>query len=151
MEISRVRVCGALLLLWLEGAAQAAGYSRVDVDAWLKLPSPSPAPAADTVLSQTDLEAVRGLIAPGYFDYANFPGIQLEIEATSDYQPHSVDQAATRQQGDSAQLDSAGGVTEYRAGQPFNPQRFDDVSPAQAGLMIAWNSRSTISKGSPGE
>ena len=76
----------------VEGAAQAAGYSRVDVDAWLKLPSPSPAPAAGTVLSQTDLEAVRGLIAPGYFDYANFPGIQLEIEATSDYQPHSVDQ-----------------------------------------------------------
>ena len=139
MKIFCIRGCGLILLWWMTGAAQAAGYSRADVDAWLKLPSPSPLPAAGTVLGQTDLEAVRGLIAPGYFDYANFPGIKLEIEATGDYQPHSIYQAATQQQGDRAELDSAGGVTEYRAGQPFNPQRFDDVSPAQAGLMIAWN------------
>ena len=45
---------------------------------------------------------MRALIAPGYYDYVNFPGAQLEIEATTDIQPHACYLDATAAHGSEA-------------------------------------------------
>ena len=60
--------------------------SREDVEAWIAAePAAVPAPGA---VGQEQKEALRQLIAPGYFDYFNVPEVQIEIQATTDYQPH---------------------------------------------------------------
>jgi len=127
-------------LLWcaLAQGASAAGETRAEIDAWLQQTAAT-LPAPGTVITQAELETVRPLIAPGYFDYVNFPEVQLEIEATADIQPHQSYLEATATHGASAQLKAEGGMTAYVAGRPFDPARFDDVSPAEAGMMVAWN------------
>lgn len=117
---------------------QAAEISREEVEAWLA-GSPSSLPAPGTTLTGADLESVRALIAPGYIDHMNGPDVQLEIEATTDYQPHQSYLDATAQHGTAATLNPGGGMNGYVSGRPFDPERFDDVSPEEAGMMVAWN------------
>jgi hypothetical protein len=133
------RAAGILVLCLAAGQAGAAAVARADVDAWLATPAPTPPPAPGSVLGQGDLEGIRALIPPGYFDYVNYPGVQIEIQATGDYKPHPVYQAATEQHGNEATLRPEGGMAGYVAGRPFDPQKFDDVSPQDAGMMVAWN------------
>lgn len=127
----------ALLAASLALNAHAAGETRADVDAWLALAGPLPAPG--TTLGQVDLEAHRALIPPGFYDYVNHPDVQLEIQATADFQPHESYLAATAEHGAKATLKAEGGMDGYVAGRPFDPAQFDDVTPAEAGMMVAWN------------
>ncbi len=125
----------ATVLCW---DALAADVTRDDIEAWLQT-EPASLPAPGTVLGAAELEALRPMIAPGYFDHVNHPDVQLAIQATDDYQPHPVYQAATDAHGDKATLVPAGGMDGYVAGRPFDPERFDDVAPEEAGMMLAWN------------
>ncbi len=133
----RLWFTGTLLTL-VALVASAAGVTRADIDTWLTQ-TPATLPAPGTVLVQADLEANRALIAPGYFDYVNHPEVRLEIEATTDLSPHAVYAAATAAHGNEATLRAEGGMQGYVAGRPFEPEKFDDVSPAEAGMMVAWN------------
>ncbi|MGD9603772.1 MAG: DUF1329 domain-containing protein [Gammaproteobacteria bacterium] len=133
-----MQVWMGVLALGATGATFAAGETRAEIDAWLAQ-APATLPAPGSVVTQADLESVRALIAPGYYDYVNFPGVALEIEATTDIQPHTSYLEATAQHGNSAKLRAEGGMEGYVAGRPFDPAQFDDVSPAEAGMMIAWN------------
>lgn len=125
----------AALLAW---NAAAADVTRDDIEAWLQS-APAALPAPGTVIDAAQLESVRAMIAPGYFDHVNHPEVRLSIEATADYQPHPVYQAATDAHTGKAQLATAGGLEGYVSGRPFDPERFDDVTPEEAGLMVAWN------------
>jgi len=125
----------AVVLAW---NAPAADVTREDIEAWLQS-APAALPAPGTVVDAAQLETVRAMIAPGYFDHVNHPDVRLNIEATADYQPHPVYQAATDTHGGKAQLASTGGLEGYVSGRPFDPERFDDATPEEAGMMVAWN------------
>ena len=127
---------GLFVLIAQNGLAK--GETRAEIDAWLKQ-SVATLPAPGTVLTQKDLEANRALIAPDYFDYVNYPEVHLEIDATADIQPHGSYRAATAAHGADAKLIATGGMDGYVAGRPFDPEKFDDVSPSEAGMMVAWN------------
>jgi len=134
---SRMRGVGlaAALAAW---NVAAADITREEVEAWLAS-APAAVPAAGAVLTAADLESVRALLAPGYFDYVNHPAVQLEIQANADYQAHPSYNAATAAYANMATLNPAGGMAGYVAGRPFDPERFDDVTPEEAGMMVAWN------------
>lgn len=119
-------------------AAWSAEITREAVEAWIAAEAAS-LPAPGTQIGQAQMESLRDLVAPGYFDYMNDPGVQLEIQATTDYQPHQVYRDATAQHGNAASLKAGGGMEGYVAGRPFDPERFDDVTPDEAGMMVAWN------------
>lgn len=132
---------GAALGLFLTGAmppALAAGESRADMDAWLKSePASLPAPGAH--ITQADVEAIRALVAPGYFDLINHAALDMEIQATGDYVPPEPYLAATAANADKVTLTATGGLEGYGAGRPFDPETFDDVTPQDAGMRVAWN------------
>lgn len=134
---SRARYAVALALSGCMAAAGAQA-TREEVEAWIAA-EPAALPAAGSQIGQAQVESLRQLIAPGYFDYVNDPAVQLEIQATTDYQPHQVYLDATAQHGSTATLKAGGGMDGYVAGRPFDPERFDDVTPEEAGMMVAWN------------
>ncbi len=133
-----VRALDCALLLCAAQTVAAAGETRADVDAWLQT-TPAAMPAPGTVITQADLESVKALIPPGFYDYVNHPNVQLEIQATTDIQPHQVFLDATAAHGHDATLNADGSMNGYVAGRPFDPETFDDVTPQEAGMMIAWN------------
>jgi hypothetical protein len=123
------------LLAWNACAADA---TRADVEAWLQA-TPAELPAPGSVIGPEALESVRALLAPAYFDHFNHQSVTLQIEATANYEPHPVYVAATEANAGKATLAASGGVENHTAGRPFDPERFDDVSPEEAGMMVAWN------------
>lgn len=135
---SRSRVGCVLALILSAQSFAAASITREEVEAWLAT-APASLPAPGTVIGPEQIESLRALLPPAYIDHVNSPGVQLEIEATMDYQPHQVYLDATAQHGTAATLNPAGGMNGYVAGRPFDPERFDDATPADAGLMVAWN------------
>ena len=131
--------CGvaAAVALYCVGAG-AAQPTREEVEAWLAQ-APAVLPAAGSVLGKAELEGLKSLIPPGYLDQFNDPNLKVTIEATGDYPPPQAYQEATAANAGKARLTPEGDVQDYTAGQPFNPEKFDDVSPAEAGLMLAWD------------
>ena len=109
MKVFSSKWCAGATLALVVQTAWAAGETRADIEAWLGQ-NMATVPAPGSVLTQTDLEINRALIAPGYFDYVNHPDVRLEIEATADIQPHSSYLAATAAHGDAATLRAEGGV-----------------------------------------
>jgi len=141
-RISTARNASAagLVLLSLAGQVQvhAAGETRADMDAWMAQ-EPASLPAPGSRITPAELETVRALIAPGYFDHVNHPALEMEIQATGDYPAPESFQAATAQNADKVTLTAEGGLAGYGAGRPFDPETFDDVSPGEAGMRVAWN------------
>ena len=126
------------MLLSQSGLVSAEALTREAVEAWLKS-APAELPAPGTVIGQDGKEALRPLMPPGYFEGVNAPDTQITIEATGDYQPPQVYKDATAANAGKTTLKPDGGVDNYTAGVPFDPERFDDVSPAEAGMMLAWD------------
>lgn len=113
--------------------------TRADIEAWLVQPTPDPLPAPGTVLGAADLPAIASLVLPGYAQYLDFPQLALTIAASGDYTPPAIYQQATAAHGGKTSLDASGALTGYVAGRPFDPARFDEVTPEEAGFMLAWN------------
>jgi hypothetical protein len=134
--------CAALLALMaglLLPASTLAVVTRADIEAWLAEPPPAALPEAGAIVNATEVPALRSLVPPGYYEFVNHPAVQLEIQAPGDYRPPAVFQDATAANLGKASLRADGGMEGYVAGLPFDPERFDDVSPEEAGLMLAWN------------
>lgn len=130
----------ALAITSIIGAPLTAhAQTREDIERWLVLPAPEPLPAPGTVLGAADLPAIASLVLPGYGQYLDFPQLALTIAATGDYAPPAVYQQATAANTGKASLNPTGGMEGYVAGRPFDPERFDAVTPEQAGFMLAWN------------
>lgn len=141
MSRVRNRCWGGMLLACLLAASNgaAATVTREEFDVWLKATDSGQYPQSGSVLGQADLEQVRALIPPRYFDEFSFPDVALEIQASASYTPHPVYSAATARFDGQAKLTADGAVENYTAGRPFDPQQFDDVPPDRAGYMVAWN------------
>lgn len=131
-------VISAMAIFWQPLVATAEQPNRAAVEAWLAS-TPAQLPAAGSVVRQADLESLRALLPPGYFDDANYADTIFTIEATGDYHGPAVFQEATAANAGKTTLRPDGGLDHYTAGQPFDPAQFDDVTPADAGLMAAWN------------
>jgi hypothetical protein len=116
----------------------AADITRADIEAWVAA-GPGALPAVGATIGPDGLEQLRGLVPPGYLEHFNHPSVSIEIEATANYQAHPDYVAATEANAGKTTLAAAGGVENYTAGRPFDPERFDDVSPGEAGLMAAWD------------
>ena len=116
----------------------AAQPTREEVEAWLAV-TPASLPAPGSVLGQAELDSLRSLLPPGYVEHFNHPELKVTIESTGDFQPPQIYKDATAANAGKAKLTPDGDVQDYTAGQPFDPEKFDDVSPAEAGLMLAWN------------
>ena len=128
----------ALVALMAMPLAHADRPTRAEVEAWLAT-GPATLPAPGTALGQGDLELLKTLLPPGYVDQINDPNLALTLEATGDYQPPQGYKDATAANAGKATLGADGGVENFTAGQPFNPEKFDDVAPDQGGLMLAWD------------
>jgi hypothetical protein len=137
-EKNDYRFLAGAALLSFSLHAGAAGEGRAEIDAWLNL-EPTELPTPGTTITQAEIELVRPLLPPGFIDHVNHPALSLEIQATADYPPHESYLAATAAHAGQASLKAEGGMEGFTAGRPFDPQTFDDVSPEEAGMMIAWN------------
>ena len=139
MEASSRTAWGLALAVALASQiAFAAQPTREDVEAWLAQ-APAALPAAGSELGQSDMAVLRSLLPPGYVEFFDHPGVRISVEATGDFQPPQVYKDATAANAGKATLAPDGDVQNYTAGQPFDPEKFDDVSPAEAGLMLAWD------------
>lgn len=125
-------------LLWQGVALADGGQGREAIEAWLAN-APAALPEPGTTVGNDSLDSLRSLLPPGFYDAANAPGVQFEIEATGDYSPPQVFKDATAANAGKATLRADGGLDNYTAGTPFDPERFDDVTPQEAGMMLAWN------------
>ena len=88
------------------------------------------------------LEALRDYLPPVIWEYRDkffFEGMQLVIgRCFNDYSPPPFYRAATAAHAGEPKLTSDGGIVDYRAGQPFPPDRIEPTDP-EAGLKWAWN------------
>jgi len=94
--------------------------------------------AGDTI-RHADIEKIRPFVPPGPFDKLNFPELALEIQETLDLAPHASYSQASLQYGGQTGLAPDGSITDYVSGQPFSEERILAASPAEGGLMAAWN------------
>lgn len=124
------------LLPWT--AAMAEPPTREAVEAWLA-ETPASLPAPGTTVAPAEMASLHALLPPGFYAIAASSGLSFDIDATSDYQPPQVYQDATAANAGKTTLRADGGLDNYTAGRPFDPERFDDATPGDAGMMVAWN------------
>lgn len=117
----------------------AEPINRAKVEAWLAAPPPVDLPVAGTQVSGADLENLRSLLPPGYFEFIADSDVPLEIQATGDYAPAEAYRDVTAANAGKASLRAGGGVDGYLGGQPFSNEQIAAAEPQQAGTMVAWN------------
>ncbi|MFP6781320.1 MAG: DUF1329 domain-containing protein, partial [Gammaproteobacteria bacterium] len=117
----------------------AADITRGDIGSWLEQSTLADPPAAGTVIGQGELHSLHPWLAPGYREEFEFPHVEIEIQATGDYPPHEVYEAATQQFAGQATINADGGLENYTAGQPFTIEQITSADPATGGYMLAWN------------
>jgi hypothetical protein len=88
---------------------------------------------------QSDLDRVRNLIPPGYFDEFDFPELSMEIMPTNRYQAHELYLNATKKFSGQAFLSKTGELENYTAGMPFSREQILAESSQSSGLMVAYN------------
>ena len=117
----------------------AQATTREDVIAWIERKVAVVPPDAGTTLTEGDMATIAAYLPPGYAEEFDFPGLKMEIQATSAYTPHAAYQEASAKFDGQAQLAPDGALTNYTAGKPFSDAQIAAATPDQAGLMIAWN------------
>ena len=127
--------CGALFA----AALHAEPATRASIEAWLAEPPPATLPTPGATLNGANLESLRGLFLPGYFDDVLTAGVPLEIEASGDFAPAAEYRAVSTANAGKATLKAAGGMDGYVAGQPFDASQIAAAPVEQAGYMVAWN------------
>ena len=88
---------------------------------------------------QSDLDRVRNLIPPGYFDEFDFPELSMEIMPTNRYQAHELYLNATKKFSGEPFLSEEGDLKNYTAGMPFSREQILEESIQSSGLMVAYN------------
>ena len=106
--------------------------------AWIEQNPADVTLASGSILNQGNA-AIAQLLPPGYVEEFDFPDAKIEIAAPMNFKPHPIYEQASAKYADTATLSDDGALQNYVAGRPFSPQKFDEVSPSIAGLMIAWN------------
>jgi hypothetical protein len=114
--------------------------TRGDLLRWLEeYRFASEGPVAGTVVGLENIEQLKPFLPPGYFDEFRFPSVAIEIEEPYHYVTPAIYQAATVNGGDQPSLGTDGVLENYLAGSPFSHARIASASPADAGLMVAWD------------
>lgn len=119
--------------------ALAEPINRASVEAWLSAPPPADLPAPGTQVSGAELENLRSLLPPGYFEFIADGDVPVEIQASGDFSPAPAYQEVTAANAGKATLRAAGGMDGYVAGQPFSNEQIAAATPDDAGYMVAWN------------
>lgn len=91
------------------------------------------------VITYEERDKLKPFIFPGAWKIYFFPGMQLKIDETRDYSPHSTYLEATKKFANQAKLDQNGMLTNFRAGMPFTREQIEAAEPDTAGMMLAWN------------
>ena len=112
--------------------------SREDLIAWIASGDALPPPQAGKTLGAGD-DAIMAFLPPGYANEYNFPGVRLEIQTTTQFEPHQTYVEASAVHNGTARLAADGALLNYVAGRPFDPSLFEKVTPEEAGFMLAWN------------
>lgn len=112
--------------------------SREDLIAWIASGDGLTPPQAGKVLEAGD-DAITAFLPPGYADEYNFPGVGLQIQATTQFKPHQVYVEASAVHKGTARLAADGALLNYVAGRPFDPVLFEKATSEEAGFMVAWN------------
>ena len=86
-----------------------------------------------------ELNQLRNLIPPGYFDEFNFPELSVEIMQTNRYQAHELYLNATKKFSGEPFLSEEGDLENYTAGMPFSREQILEESIQSSGLMVAYN------------
>ena len=63
--------------------------SREDLIAWIASGDALPPPQAGKTLGAGD-DAIMAFLPPGYANEYNFPGVRLEIQTTTQFEPHQT-------------------------------------------------------------
>lgn len=129
----------ALAALLVLASAAATAANRDDVVAWVSSAPGALRPDAGRVLTEADMAVVQAYLPPGYAEEFDWPGLKMEIQATESYPAHQSYQDATAKFAGQATLAADGAIEHYTAGRPFSDEQIVQATPAQAGLMVAWN------------
>ncbi len=137
---TRLKWRGVALAGFLTLASTAAtAASRDDVLAWIANAPEALPPDAGRVLTEADMAVIRAYLPPGYAEEFDWPGLKMEIQATGSYPGHQSYQDASAQFAGQATLAADGAIEKYTAGRPFSDEQIAQATPAQAGLMVAWD------------
>ncbi|MSQ68342.1 MAG: DUF1329 domain-containing protein [Gammaproteobacteria bacterium] len=131
----RIALAGVLAALM----SPAAATTFEDVLAWIAAPSPAVLPDAGRTLGAQDAALIASLLPPGYAQEYQYPDVKMEIQATGPIPPHESYLAATQQFAGTASIAADGTLQNFTAGRPFSAEQVAAATPAQAGLMLAWN------------
>ena len=80
-----------------------------------------------------ELNQLRNLIPPGYFDEFNFPELSIEIMQTNRYQAHELYLNATKKFSGEPFLSEEGDLKNYTAGMPFSREQILEESIQSSG------------------
>ena len=120
-------------------AASADDITRDTIGTWLADMSRVDLPPAGTVIGIAELDMLRPLIPPGYFEEFQFPGVSIEIQETAHYPGHESYRQATARFRGQATIGADGRLENYHAGRPFAADQIDAATPEIAGYMLAWD------------
>jgi len=138
VTLTRTTITFAFFMLSSLATLASDDISREDLIAWIASGDGLTPPQAGKTLEAGD-NAITAFLPPGYANEYNFPGVRLEIQATTQFKPHQVYVEASAAHYGTARLAADGALQNYVAGRPFDPVLFEQATPEEAGLMVAWN------------
>ena len=137
-DILKKRIKNTFLLLTLVFSSPVwAVVSYQNVIDWVSDELGSAITIESGQYGQSDLDRVRNLIPPGYFDEFDFPELSMEIMPTNRYQAHELYLNATKKFSGQAFLSKTGELENYTAGMPFSREQILAESSQSSGLMVA--------------
>lgn len=124
-------------ILLLSNSAQALDSN--DFMSWLEENQAAQAEFNDgDTITFENSDKIRAFVPPGYQEEMIFPGMRVVIKDAGDLSPSDDYKTATATHQSAVGLDEQGAITNYQAGQPFNPETFV-VGDRMSGFKAAWN------------
>jgi hypothetical protein len=133
-----------LIVLCFLISLSSSGFTaeRVSVDdvmKWIKTEPMLDPPVKGTVVKFGQMNTLRPWMVPGLFEEMLFPGTEIKIQETTEYQFHKSFVDATKRHAGESTIIADGALENYSAGQPFSHEQIMAANSNKAGYMVAWN------------
>ena len=117
-----------LIVLCFLISLSSSGFSaeRVSVDdvmKWIKIEPMLDPPVKGTVVKFGQMNTLRPWVVPGLFEEMLFPGTEIKIQETTEYQFHKSFVDATKRHTGESTIAADGALENYAAGQPFSHEQ----------------------------